>query len=119
MGSSNYVSDFLSEKVERWTEEIDMVSKIANSQPHAAYAALTHGLMSRWSFICRTVPHIQKFLEKLEDKLSSELIPKLTGRPPPGPVERSIFALPARLGGLGICDLIQRPTQDFEDCKDL
>ena len=47
--------------------------------------------------------------------MSSELIPKLTGRPPPGPVEWSIFALPARLGGLGICDLIQRSAQDFED----
>lgn len=47
--------------------------------------------------------------------MSLELIPKLTGRPPPGPVEQSIFALPARLGGLSICDLIQRSAQDFED----
>ena len=30
------------------------------------------------------------------------LIPALTGRPPPGYLERTLFALPARLGGLGL-----------------
>ncbi len=108
LGSSKYIMDFMSEKVDQWIDEIDDLSKVANS-------ALTHGLLSRWTYICRTVPHIQEFLEKLEGKLLSGLIPKLTGRPPPDLVGRSIFALPAQFGCLGIPNLVQRSGQDFTD----
>ena len=41
-------------------------------------------------------------LKVLDDILRSDLIPNLTGRPPPNDVEMELMALPARLGGLGI-----------------
>jgi len=30
--------------------EVEKLSKITITQPHAAYAAFTHGLSSKWSF---------------------------------------------------------------------
>ena len=33
--------------------EVEKLSKIAETQPHAAYAAFTHGLSSKWSYHSR------------------------------------------------------------------
>ena len=52
--------------------------------------------------VCRTVPTISNLLKPLDDILLTKLIPTLTGRPPPGDSEHALFALPARMGGLGI-----------------
>jgi hypothetical protein len=42
---------------------------IAVSQPHAAYAAFTHGLIHRWTFLSRirTVNGIGQLFQPLED----------------------------------------------------
>ena len=71
------------------------------TQPHAAYAALTNGLASKWTFLSRTVDNICDLLQPLEDCLRQHLIPNLTGRSPPGDQERAMLDLPPRHGGLG------------------
>ena len=68
------------------------------------FAAYTHGLASKWSYLCRTTPFISPHLNVLEDVLRTEFIPNLTGCPPPNDAERKLLALLARLGGLGISD---------------
>ena len=104
LGSPEYVSQYVSEKVQQWSKELKLLSAIAITKPHAAFAAYTHGLASKWSYLCRTTPFISPHLKVLEDVLRTEFIPNLTGRPPPNDVERKLLALPARLGGLGISD---------------
>jgi hypothetical protein len=39
---------FVTNKVEEWIAELESLSSFAQSQPHAAYAALTHGIMAKW-----------------------------------------------------------------------
>ena len=80
----------------------NVLQKIAVTQPHAAFSALTHGLMSKWTYLSRTIPDIGPLLKPLDDTLRSTLLPALTGRPPPSDLECTLFALPARLGGIGI-----------------
>jgi hypothetical protein len=58
--------------------------------------------MSKWTYLSRTMPDIGPMLRLLDDILGSAVIPALTGRPPPGDLERTLYALPARLGGLGL-----------------
>eukprot|EP00731_Ephydatia_muelleri_P026168 Em0018g268a len=48
-----------------------------------------------------TVPNISTFFTPIEDIIRSNLIPFLTGRAPPGDLERLLLSLPPRLGGLG------------------
>ena len=79
-----------------------MLSEIGTTQPHAAFAALTHGLSSKWSYVIQTTPNIGDLLQPLDAILRSTLIPNLTGRPFPNDIDLRLFALPARLGGLGI-----------------
>ena len=48
---------------------------------------------------CTSCPSL---FQPLEDCIHSELIPKFLGRDIPGKLERDLFYLPVRLGGLGL-----------------
>ena len=56
LGSQSYTSEFVTCKVNQWTKELKLLSNFAISQPHAAFAAFTYGMASKWSYISRTVP---------------------------------------------------------------
>ena len=49
----------------------------------------------------------------MDDVLRSLVIPALTGRPPPNDLECDLFALPARLGGLGIGIPSKKAEREF------
>ena len=102
IGSQEYVTGQVESKVNEWISNMQCLAKIAVTQPHATFSALTHGLMSKWTYLSRTIPDIGPLLKPLDDALRSTLLPALTGRPPPSDLECTLFALPARLGGLGI-----------------
>ena len=85
-----------------WTENITTLSSFAKTQPHASYAALTHGLMSKWTYLSRVMPNIGQLLEPIDESIQTNLIQALTGRPSPNILETTLLALPTRLGGLGI-----------------
>ena len=111
LGTPEYTNNFVSEKVNQWSSELQLLSEIAVTQPHAAYAALTHGLSSRWLYLSRTVPNISSYYQQMENIIRTVFIPIVTGQPPPSDTNRDMFALPTRLGGLGLpnpskqCDL--------------
>ena len=52
-GSESFVHSFDSEKVSGWITEIELLSQISLTQPHSAYAAFTHGLSSKWTYLCK------------------------------------------------------------------
>jgi len=51
IGSSTYISQYVSGKISTWIQELHLLSSFAVTQPHAAYSAFTHGLISKWLFI--------------------------------------------------------------------
>lgn len=51
MGTATSVERFVQRKVEGWVKEVERLSSFAMTQPHAAYAAFTHGLVSRWNYL--------------------------------------------------------------------
>ena len=94
------------------------LSEVAITQPHAAYAAFTHGLSSHWTYISRTIPHIQDLLSPLETAgIHQHFIPALTGREACSAVERDLLALPVRLGGMGLVNQMSESTYAFEASK--
>ena len=113
LGSTSYVDQFVLDKVNLWSDELKQLSDFAVTQPHAAFAAFTHGMVSRWSYITRTVPNISHHLQTLEDTIRMKLIPTLTGRPPPVDQDRDLFGLPARLGGLGLRNPVRSADDEF------
>ena len=88
VGTSSFVRQYVKRKVECWVNEVEKLSKFAETQPHAAYAAFTHGLSSKWNYLLRVTDweenQFDDILETLEKAIQSHFIPALTGQPPPG-----------------------------------
>ena len=102
IGSTAFSEAFVKMKVEGWVYEIEQLSLIAKTHPHAAYAAYTHGLSHRWKFLLRTIPNVLDLLTPLETAIRHSLIPSITGKSDLNDHMRRIMALPTRLGGLGL-----------------
>ena len=113
IGKPDYITSFVNQKVQVWVKEVEKLTLFADSQPHAAYGALTHGLTSKWNYLTRTTPDIHHLLQPLEDTIRTKLLPKLTGREAPSDPERGLFALPARLGGLNIVNQATSAHEQF------
>ena len=104
---------FVTERVDQWCDEMRLLSAIATTKPHAAFAAFTHGLSSKWSYLSRTIPDLGDHFLPLENIIRSEFIPSLTGYSSPNDSDRDIVALPARLGGLGLRKPMRATEQEF------
>ena len=113
LGSPSFVASFVKERVSTWAKELDLLSDISITHPHAAYSAFTHGFIGKWNYLMRCIPNIQTFLAPLETIIQTRFLPNLTGQPSFSDAERKLFALPARLGGLGVVDLSQYSTSQF------
>ena len=87
------------------------MSIIAKSQPKAAYSAFINGYRHKFTYYVRTIPNIAHLLKPIEDIITSDLLPHILGFDV-SLLDREIFALPTRLGGLGIP--IMTTEADFE-----
>ena len=47
LGSKTFTEEYVGKTVQEWTNDIKNLARIASYQPHAAYAAYTHGLSNR------------------------------------------------------------------------
>ena len=112
LGTRTFTENFVSEKVLEWTKEIEVLSAFTVSQPHASYACYTHGLSSKWTFLCRTIPNISELFRPLEEAIRYKCLPAITGQLALSDVERDLLALPSRLGGLGIINPVT--SSDFQ-----
>ena len=113
-GTRSFVEVFVTEKVHEWTKEVEQLTTIASSKPHAAYSALTHGLIGKYAYISRTVPNVSDLFLPMENALRHRFLPALTGRTGFTDLERELFAIPARLGGLGILNPSKTASHQFE-----
>ena len=105
IGNNNFIRSFIQSKVEDWKEELETLINIAHTQPQAAYAAYTHGIMPKWNYIFRTTNLEQSasdILQPLEHTIRSRLLPALTSQHQPNNLLREVISLPPNLGGLGI-----------------
>ena len=53
--------------MQKWAAHVERLAGIAQTEPHAAYAAFR--LLSRWIYLARTVPGIGELFMPLEDKI--------------------------------------------------
>ncbi len=109
IGKHSFLETYVEQKVDTWVEEL---KRLSISQPHAAFAALTHGPSSRWTYLARTTPNIEELIKPLEETIRTIFIPNLTSQNAPNDKERQLLALPARLGGLG-SNPSERSCNDF------
>ena len=117
LGSVEFVEQYIAEKVAEWVRQVELLSEIALSQPHAAYAAFVHGLQHRWTFCQRTM-QMQEHLGPLERVVRTKLLPALLGDSTPlSDVERELFALPCKYGGLAINNSVADARHRLADSR--
>ena len=100
IGTEIFQQAFVANKVDEWMKELEALIHIAQSQPHAAYAAFTHGIMAKWSYVLRVI--------------RTQLFPCLTGQNPPNDSFRELLTLPPSLGGLSLINPIDSASQQYQ-----
>ena len=93
--------------------ELHRLFDFAKTQPQAAYSAFTHGILSQYTFFMRTIPGMHEFIKPVDDVIRLELLPTLLNSIVPE-VDRHLYALPLRHGGLGIPILSEIAESQFE-----
>ena len=83
IGTRSFVEGYVHHKVSNWVQEVERLSSIAATQPHAAYAAFTHGLTSKWTYLARTIPNLEELFKPLEDAIIKTTIFAISHRPKP------------------------------------
>ena len=111
LGVPSFKETYVQLKVDKWKEELRSLVEIAATQPQATYSALIVSIQNKWSYLARTTENIGHLLQPVEDVLRHDLIPAITGRQAISDAERRMFALPTRLGGLGIEILLEIADQ--------
>ena len=91
---------------------IGVLSEAASSQTQLAYAAFSRSLQHEWTFLLHVVPQYGQLFQKLDLSISSPFLPVMFGVEVSA-VERRLFALPLRLGGLGICNPVALASHLF------
>ena len=112
IGSENFRKEYVSNKVKGWVKDVLDLADIAKEDPQLAYSAYTKGLSHRWTFVQRTIKDISELFNPLEDAITNNLIPALTGRTV-SDTEREIIALPLRYGGLGMQNPVKTADREF------
>ena len=113
IGTEEFVISHVKDKVTKWMKELDSLATIALTQPHTAYAAFTHGLSKKWSYLTCTIHGIDTILQPLEMIIRLKLIPALNGQLPPNDEVRDLLALPARLGGIALANSTSVADEEF------
>ena len=107
---------YIKEKVQTWCKEIEQLTEIANSQPHAAFAAYIHGEQHRYTYFLRTIENMQNFLEPLDGAIFKKFLPVLFGETL-SPQQKELLTLPIKYGGLGIEELVSKVSREYKISK--
>ena len=103
----------MQDKVDSWLGELEELSSIAITQPHAAFCAFTHGVMNKWRYLFRTTGEIADSLEPLEEAIRYKFVRAVTGHPAFSDNERDILSLPARMGELDLCKPMESAQEEY------
>ena len=103
IGTMEFRGEYITNKVNSWIKDVEELAKVANDEPQLAYSSYTKALSMRWCFVQRTIPNIKEYFVPLEQAIRQKFIPAILGRNITNH-ERNLFALPVRLGGMGIQD---------------
>ena len=102
IGTQETCDKFLDGKSEEQKKLLSKLGDIAKTNPQNAHSCLTKGVEHKVNFITRTTPSSSAPLETMEAIIGESIIPALTSRGEPLPIEREIFSLPLKSRGLGI-----------------
>ena len=118
IGTQETCYKFLDGKSAEQKKLLSKLEDIAKTNPQDAHACLTKRMKHKMNFITRTTPSSSALLDTSEAIIRESIIPALTSRGEPLPIEREIFSLPLKSERLGI-DCPEKHHDDYELSKKL
>ena len=100
IGSSKYKREYVQNKIDELINEIKVLSMIAKTEPQAAYSCFIAAFKHKPSYIMRTIPDVSDQLNQLDELITSEFIPAITGGIHCSDIERKLLSITLKLGGL-------------------
>ena len=97
-----YCENYVTQKVNTWLDELNMLCDIVRIEPQAAYNCFVSGYKRNLIYIMRTIPNTSHQLEKIDELILTKFIPAITGGIYVNPDGRYLLSVPAKYGGLGI-----------------
>ena len=110
--SRSYKEDYMNEKIDQWIKEVKLLSEIAKIEPQCALSRFMSRYKHKLNYYMRTVPDISNLIQHIDDIITKEFIPAITGGVKCSENVRKLLSFPPKLGGLGIP--IFSETSDFE-----
>ena len=93
LGDASFSELFVAERVNKWKEELARLADIAAVQSHLAFCALTQGLVSRWTYLCRTADNTSESLRLINLRMFSKRLSCLHWLATPRLVQKSDHSL--------------------------
>ena len=115
IGTDENKSQYINQKIDDWTHEINLLAEIAATYPQAAYTAYVNSYQHKLTYFLRTIPSISDELKRVDEAVRHRLIPSLTGGRIINDQERIMLSLPPRLGGVGLKIFSEESTNDHRD----
>ena len=100
-------------------KELKILSKIAETQPQAAYVAFIVGYRQKFNYIFRTMSNLDELLIPIENEIRYHFIPAICDGRHCSDDERLLLSLPIKMGGLGIINVVDEAKFQFMTSSDM
>ena len=118
IGSQEYKDLYCQNMVDGWMGELEKLTEIAKSQPHAAYIALTKAYKSKFTYFMRTIDGFEEYVSPIDVLLGENFLPAIFDSDTPlEPPLSNLVTLSPKLGGLGIPSLQRDSSSQFDASK--
>ena len=116
IGSIEYHENYVTQKVNTWLDELNMLRDIAKIAPQAEYICFVNGYKHK-VYIMRTIPKMCTQLEKIDELILTKFIPEITGGIYVNPDERYLLSLPAKYGDLGLPVFLELASIELQNSE--
>ena len=95
IGDHDSTKAFVQKKIMELTNSVVKMSKVAESQPQAAFSALAKSLQFEWSYLQRILPNFDDEYVPIHDAVNRRSVQQFLQAPYPIKSMHCLFTLPA------------------------
>ena len=117
IGEDEAAKDFIDEKVEGWSRCLKSVIEAGREDPHGLYTAVTKSVLRMPNYVQRGMGGAKEQYAPIDDLIQKEFLPSILGDASRVITsdERELYALPCRMGGLGVGNVGDAAKQQHVD----
>lgn len=101
--------------VQKWLEELSLLSQIVVTHPQAPYACYVSGYQYKFMYFIQTISDFERYLQPIKDVMIHQFISAITGEKTINDDGWDLFCLPPRHGKLGLKNAYNTAQIEFKN----